>query len=444
MNNSKLIVGALLMIAQFSSAQDGGFTLEAAKSYAQEHNISVANADLDITDAKERANEVRAIGLPQVNITGSFGQNVTLPVQVLDASFFDPTAPEGQLVSFRAGTNFNSSAGLTANQLIFNGSYFIGLKAAAYFAKFQETASNLTKEDVNYNVIQAYQLASVAKENIAFVDSMVVNAESMVEMQAIYFDLGLLLKEDMDQLKYSVLSSKQAQLSSTIQYENALNLLKYSMGYPMSDPIAISQTPDELLTDRAMEGGDIHSNLSFELIQKQIVLSELNLKNNKMAIVPTLGAYYQHSYTALRNDFNFFDSDKQWFLQNGWGLQLNVPVFAGGKNHALVQQAQVRLLKDENSLIQMESALTMQEVQAKNNLRGAQSKMDLQKENIELAKSIYKNSVIKDQIGEGSSMVVTQKYNQLIMAQSQFVAAKIDLFQAQLELDKIYNNILDK
>jgi outer membrane protein len=123
---------------------------------------------------------------------------------------------------------------------------------------------------------------------------------------------------------------------------------------------------------------------------------------------------------------------------------LNVPVFAGGKNNALVQQAQVRLLKDENSLIQMESALAMQEMQARNNLRGAQSKMDLQKENIDLAKSIYENSVVKDQIGEGSSMAVTQKYNQLIIAQSQYVAAKIDLFQAQLELDKIYNNILDK
>jgi outer membrane protein TolC len=70
--------------------------------------------------------------------------------------------------------------------------------------------------------------------------------------------------------------------------------------------------------------------------------------------------------------------------------------------------------------------------------------MDLQKENIDLAKSIYENSVVKDQIGEGSSMAVTQKYNQLIIAQSQYVAAKIDLFQAQLELDKIYNNILDK
>ena len=101
-------------------------------------------------------------------------------------------------------------------------------------------------------------------------------------------------------------------------------------------------------------------------------------------------------------------------------------------------------MKDENSLIQLESALKMQEIQAKNNLLGAQSKIDLQKQNVDLAKSIYENSVIKDQIGEGTSMAVTQKHNQLIMAQSQYVAAKIDLFQAQLELDKIYNNILDK
>lgn len=444
MNNSKLIVGVLLMIAQFSAAQEGSFTLEAAKSYAQEHNISVANAEHDITDAKERANEVRGIGLPQVNITGDFGQNINLPVQVIDASFFNPGAPAGSLVSFRAGTKFSSSAGLQANQLIFNGSYIIGLKAAAYFAKFQETVSDITKEDVSYNVIQAYQLASVAKENLAFVDSMVITAESMVEMQAIYLDLGLLLKEDMDQLKYSVLTAKQAQLSSNIQYENALNLLKYSMGYPMSDPIVITQTPDELLTNSTMAGGDIHMNLSFELIEKQIILSEMNLNNNKLANIPTLGAYYQHSYTAYRNEFDFLDSDQQWFLQSGWGLRLNVPVFSGGQNHALTQQAKIRLIKDKNSLIQMESALTMQEMQAKNNLRGAQSKMNLQKENIDLARSIYENSVVKDQIGEGSSMVVTQKYNQLIMAQSQFVAAKIDLFQAQLELDKIYNNILDK
>ncbi|NRA11068.1 MAG: TolC family protein [Crocinitomicaceae bacterium] len=444
MNNSKLIVGALLMVAQFSSAQNGSFTLEAAKTYAQDHHVSIKNADHDITGAKERANEVRAIGLPQVNITGTFGQNLHLPVQVMDASFFNPGAPPGSLVSFRAGTKFSSSAGLQANQMIFNGSYIIGLKAAAYFAKFQETASDITKEDVSYNVIQAYQLTSVAKENLSFVDSMVITAESMVEMQAIYFDLGLLLKEDMDQLKYSVLTAKQAQVASNLQYQNSLNLLKFMMGYPMEDPIAITQTPDELIAKSASGGGDVHTNLSYSLIEKQIILSELNLQNNKLLGVPTLGAYYQHSYTAYRNEFDFFDSDQQWFLQNGWGLQLNVPVFSGGQSKALIGQAKVRLMKDENSLIQLESALKMQEIQAKNNLLGAQSKIDLQKQNVDLAKSIYENSVIKDQIGEGTSMAVTQKHNQLIMAQSQYVAAKIDLFQAQLELDKIYNNILDK
>lgn len=444
MNNSKLIVGTFLLVSQFTFAQNQSFTLEQAKSYAMVNHISVTNADLDITNAKERANEVRGIGLPQVNINGSFGNNLNLPVQVIDASFFNPQAPSGSLVSFRAGTNYNSSGTLQATQLLFNGSYIVGLQAASYFTKFQETVSNITKEDVVYNVIQAYELAAVAKSNTKFVDSMVLLAESMVEMQTIYFDLGLLQQEDLDQLKYSLLTAKQSKVSSDLQLTNSLNLLKYTMGFPMDSELTIIQTPEELILANAIGTGDIHSNLSYELMGKQIVLSKLDLKNNKFANLPSLNAYYNHAYMAYRNKFDFFDSSQQWFLQNSWGLQLNVPVFSGGQRHALTAQANIRLMKDENSLLQMEEGLKMQEQQAKNNLIGAQSKTDLQKQNVALARSIYENSIKKDQIGEGTSMIVTQKYNQLIMAQAQYVSSLIELFQAQLALDKIYNNILQK
>lgn len=90
----------------------------------------------------------------------------------------------------------------------------------------------------------------------------------------------------------------------------------------------------------------------------------------------------------------------------------------------------------------MEQTLKMQETQAKNNLLNAQSKLELQKQNVVLARKIYQNATASEQIGEGTSIVVTQKYNQLIVAQTQYVGATIDLFQAQLELDKIYNTIL--
>ena len=228
MNNSKLIVGVVLMMSQMVFGQEGTFTLEQAKKYAVDHHITVANADHDITDAKERANEVRGIGLPQVNITGSFGNFINQPVQVMDASFFNPMAPPGSLVSFRAGTEFSSAANLQATQLLFNGSYIIGLKAASYFAKFQETIADITKEDVVFNVIQAYELAAVAKTNVQFVDSMVTLTDSMVTMQSVYDELGMMKQEDMDQLNYSLLSAQQAKLSADLQYDNALTLLKYS------------------------------------------------------------------------------------------------------------------------------------------------------------------------------------------------------------------------
>jgi outer membrane protein TolC len=346
------------------------------------------------------------------------------------------------LVSFRAGTDYNSSANLQATQILFNGSYIIGLQAAKNYASFQETKAELTKEDVVYNVVQAYQLAAVAKTNLSFVDSITSLTEEMVNKQSVFFDLGLMKSEDMDQLNYSLLTAKQSQMAANLQYQNALTLLKYSMGYPVDEQISIAQSVDALISKKTIGPRNIKSNLSYELIKKQIRLSELDLKNKQFSNLPNLNAYYQQSYTAYRNEFNFYDADKQWFLQSSWGLQLNIPVFSGGQRHALTQQAKIRLMKDQNSLMQMEQTLKMQETQAKNNLLNAQSKLELQKQNVVLARKIYQNATASEQIGEGTSIVVTQKYNQLIVAQTQYVGATIDLFQAQLELDKIYNTIL--
>ena len=191
-----------------------------------------------------------------------------------------------------------------------------------------------------------------------------------------------------------------------------------------------------------IESGDIHSNLSFQLMADQVTLSEFNVKNNKAAYMPTLNGYFQHGYNAYRNEFNFFNSDLDWFSQTSWGLQLNVPILSSGQRYYKTSQAKLALLKNQNSLEQMESSLTMQEIQAKNNLTSARSNYELQQENVRLAQTIYENQVTKQEIGKGNSIVVTQKYNQLVMAQAQLVGSTIELLNAQLALDKLYNNII--
>lgn len=432
-----------LILASGKLIAQSQFTLDAAKDYALEHHLSVKNAYLDIDNAHKQAMEARSMGLPQVSINGSFSNFLNLPVQVVSANFINPAAPADETISFRAGTDYTATGTLQASQLLFNGSYIVGLQVAKFFITVAETSSLQSQEDVVFNVVQAYQIAAVGKENLVFVNSLVKVSNQLVEEQRAYLELGLLDQESMDQLEYSLLSSRNALTSAQLQYDNALTLLKLTMGYPMDQPLEISENTVDLMGKASLKESNegIQNNLTLQILRQQKSLSEYNLKNYKYSQYPTLNAIFQHSYNAFRNDFDFF-ANKPWYPQTMWGLQLSIPIFAGGQKYAQIQQAKIRVMKDENSIKQLEQSLQMQEIQYKNNLTSAQTMLELQEKNIELAEKIYTNSITKRDIGKVNSIEVTQKYNQLIMAQTQYVGSLIDVFKAKLNMDKLYNQLL--
>ena len=439
-NMSMWVIGILSFstIAQETKS----FSLEEAKSFALENHITILNSQHDIEIARQQIVETRGIGLPQVGITGSFNQFINLPVQVLGANFIDPNAAEGETISFKAGTNFTSDASLQVNQMLFDGSYIIGLKAANFFLNFQKTVANLSNEDIAFNVIQAYEMAAVAKTNKAFIDSLVFTKEKLIEKQQNYLELGMILQEDMDQLNYSLLSVKSSQTVATINYENSMNMLKLSMGYPINGSVEITNTPEQLITKSSLsDGNDIYQNIQYQISEQQVRLSQFNVKLYQYKNLPSLNAFFKQTYSAFRNEFNFFANEK-WYPQTLWGLSLNIPVFSGLSRYARTSQAKVTLMKNENNLKQLEQNLQFQELQFRNNVRGAKNKLELQEKNIALAKSIYENEIIKEQIGKGNSITITQKHNQLMMAQSQYIGSMVELFQSQLSLDKLYNKIL--
>lgn len=431
------------LVINVSLAQDiKSFTLEDAKAHAIEHHRDIQNAKNDIDIAQQRIVETRGIGLPQVSINGTFNNFLNLPVQVVGASFIDPNAGPDETISFKAGTDYSVAGTMQVNQIIFNGSYIVGLQVSNSYKSFQETRARLTQEDVVFNVIQAYQLASIAKANKRFADTIVVLTEELVNKQRHYLDLGLMLQEDMDQFNYSLLTAKNAAVAADVQFQNAISLLKLTMGYPLGDPIDIEDSPELLITKSAVStGGNLQNNLQFELMSKQIELSRYNVKNNQFANLPSLNAFFQQTYNAYRNEFNFF-ADKPWYPQTVWGIQLSVPIFSGLQRHAKTAQSMIQLKKDQVSLEQLEDGLKFQEIQAQNNLIGAKAKYQLQLENIELARTIYENELTKENIGKGNSITVTQKHNQLMVAQGQYLGSIIDLFQARLTMDKLYNNII--
>ena len=163
----------LTIIGSVLSTQNsyGQMSLLDAKEYALEHHYDIVNADLEYDKAIHKKKEYLSAGMPEAYISGGFNQFLNLPVQVIDASFFNPQSPEGQVIAFRAGTEFNSSASLNVNQLLFDGSYFVGLEASKLLIELQSIQKNRSREEVLFGVIEAYHIASVATENNLFADS---------------------------------------------------------------------------------------------------------------------------------------------------------------------------------------------------------------------------------------------------------------------------------
>jgi outer membrane protein TolC len=88
----------------------------------------------------------------------------------------------------------------------------------------------------------------------------------------------------------------------------------------------------------------------------------------------------------------------------------------------------------------IESALTMQVTQYRNNFITANQKYLLQKETLQLAESIYDNTLIKFKNGTASSLELTQAQNQMLTAQTGCYNAILELLQAKNNLDSALNN----
>ena len=435
-----LMIAVVLLVTETTFAQQ--FSLFEAQSYALENAEQIKRSELDLESAEKQVIETRAMGLPQINGTVNFQQLINIPTQVLDGAL---VGQPGDDIEVQFGQKFNANAGAAVNQLIFNGSYIIALQVSNFYKDFVATSIQKSQEDVLSNVTQAYQMVLISERNKNFVDTLVGLTEDLMNKQKELYDVGFLTQEEVDQTEFSLLSAQANLVAANTTYENALIMLKITMSYPIDKEITLSEDLDNLLLDKQVDvSGSYDNNLQLDILRKQVVISEYDLKNVKMGNYPQLSGFFNHQFDAYRNEFDFFRSGGQWYDQTVWGLKLSVPIFAGGERWAKIQKAKIAVLQDELTVQEYERSLSGQEIQIKNELKSARTNLELQKKNVDLARKIHNNSMVMAEIGKENSIIVTQKYNQLVQAQTSYVTAMVEVFNKKLELDKLYNQLIRK
>jgi len=130
------LFGALEAKAQLSDTV-AHFSLQEAIEYAQRNQSAVQNAKIDEEIAANTVKQTTGIGLPQVNGSVNFQDFIKVPTNLVPGEIF---GQPGELLPVQFGVKYQSALGLELNQLIFDGSYLVGLQAA--FEQGFETKSD--------------------------------------------------------------------------------------------------------------------------------------------------------------------------------------------------------------------------------------------------------------------------------------------------------------
>lgn len=433
----------LLLVQGFSWGQNQKFSLDQARAYGVENRKSMTIADLEILSAQKKVLEVTAMGLPQINAEGTFQQYINIPTTVVDATFLDPTAPPGATTSFRMGTKYSMIGGISASQLLFDGSYFVGLQVSKHVAEFVAMNKDQVAWDIQYQVTQAYFNVLTAKANVEILDSIVKSTETLFRKMETMRSIGFIEQQEVDQLEMNFSRSKAMLNNANRMLKVSKNLLKMHMGYPYEQDIEVDSNLSNYMNKMILEygqlKGSVEQNIQIILLAKRKEIAEYELKNTQYAHFPQLSTFFNHQYMAFRNEFNFF-SNGDWFPSTAWGVNLRVPIFSGGMRHQRVQQAKIDVMKREEEINETKRMLQFQEIRLIQDFESAIDQLRIEEKNVELAYKIYSNVSTKRNIGTTSTLDVTQAYSQVLNAQAEYIRVCANLLNTKNELDNLYGS----
>ncbi|TVZ52956.1 TolC family protein [Dokdonia sp. Hel_I_53] len=431
----------LLMSFAFAKAQTPrSFTIEEAVSFALDSNYTAINARRDIAKAIKKKWETTATGLPQVNAVLDYNYQIRQPTQLIPAEFSGGEA--GTFIPVVFGTQQNATATATLTQLIFDGSYLVGLQAAKTFLEFSENANEKTQLEVRKGVINAYGAVLLAEENVSILDRNIATLQENVRETRIIFENGFAEEEDVEQLQITLLSLENQRANSQRMVTIARQMFNVAIGLDIEEPIVLVESLESLAIPAVgllNNSVNLDQNVDYKISNNLTEQRELELKLEKSKALPTLGAFINLGTFAGRNEFNFFDSDRKWFASSITGFSLNIPIFSSGMRNARTAQAEIALQQAQTDRKQTAQEIYLAYASAKSDHELAIDNYTTAQKNLRLAERIENKNQTKFKEGISSSFDLRQAQTQLYQVQQELLQSMYQMITTKASLETILN-----
>ena len=426
----------------FSQQKEYSFSLQEAVVFALDSNYTAINARRDIAKAIKQKWETTAQGLPQIDGNISYQNNLKQPVTLIPGEFGG--GEPGTFTPVTFGTKQNANAVATLNQLIFDGSYLVGLKAAKAFLRYSENANEKTRLEVRKGVINAYGSVLLAQELIEIFDKNKTNLEdNLFETRKIY-ENGLGEEESVEQLEITLLDIETQLNNARRSQAIAKQMFNLALGIDVETPVVLTDDLNILadnnislaLLDAAL---NVEENVDYKIAYNLTEQRYFEMRLEKSKYLPTLSAFVNYGTSANSDDFSFFNGDQKWYQSSVLGVSLNIPIFSSGMRSASSQRAEIALDQAKTDLEYNKQQIKLDLTTARSNYLFAIENYENSKKNLALAERIENKNQIKFTEGLSASFDLRQAQTQLYTAQQQYFQAMLQVINEKANLETVLN-----
>ncbi|WP_016776268.1 TolC family protein [Anaerophaga thermohalophila] len=416
------------------------FSLEEAMSYASKHAYQKINSEYDIKSARKEIWETIASGLPQIDFSAQYNHSIDVPVSLLPAEIIPedmrpPGVGPGDKVPVSFSTAYDGNYSFSATQMIFNGSYFVGLEATQVFLDLTRHQDEKTEIEIRDAVAKAYFLVLSARENhAAFQENFEINRATLNETEAMY-ENGFRESLDVSQIRLMVREAEKQIVEVKRNEEVALAVLRFSMGLDEDQPLVLTDKlealSDRFHPDNMDDSWSPREHIDYKIANTNSESQRLQLKNIRAQYLPKVNAFYTYQKTGFGDEWNIFN--EEWYKSQFVGISVSMPVFSSGMRHAQAQRQKLSWQKSLNERqltlrsIKTESLTTLTEYYS------AIDQLDIAKESLELAEDIYEKTRVKFSNGIAGSFELTQQQGQYVQAQINYVNAILRVLNSRID-----------
>jgi outer membrane protein TolC len=418
-----ILITCLSLFSRSLSAQV--LDLKSCLKMVDSTNLTLQNSRLDIQLNDQQRKVYLSSRYPKLIFSGDYKYNALIPGQVVPAAFFGGTP--GTFTTVQFGVPFNLSNTLQLNQILYNPQLNYGLNALAINSEVVALQNQLNTLDVKQQVASTFFNLQAIYKQLAFLDSNLTNMEQLINNMEAMVAQDLVIQNEVDKLiinKLTIENAKSTLENSKLQLEDYMKLL---LGMPFENLL-------NLATDSLVEKTLIIDNSEafypeLELINTQKKLNVEERKGTKMAYLPNLSFYavYNYNYNMKPQD-DFRTGIEGAFI----GLRLDWTLFDGLEKHYQLKMNAINAEKIDNQKEYTTQQLLLRTKNALSQIQLYSGSLNLAKEKLKLAESVYALAEMKLNEGMIGTTELILADNGLQEAQSNVIAAYIQLRQAEL------------